>query len=256
MACHQKHKKKKTNLHNVKKNTFSKTAVSFCKILFKTCKKQVHKGYPLAGPCICNYKLELACAIRNNLSGSPVFFSPFFLFSCGWMVLNCDWMLFKSINKANLYTLKKQCLLQNSCFQSESNGDPIRAYQKREDLSEPELYQKPWGRVQISSLLLPPPTQKKEMGGGGFTIVDATWSRKLIVDLDQNHDCPLLPVKRKPMLVFQVSFPKLAGIHKLSLLQRWPTSPYKKNMFKFLAEGMKQSNLIIYISLSLCIHER
>ena len=52
-------------------------------------------------------------------------------------------------------------LLQNSCFQSESNGDPIRTYQKREDL--PELYQKPWGRVQISSLLLRiwPPKKKK-----------------------------------------------------------------------------------------------
>ena len=97
-------------------------------------------------------------------------------------------MLFKSIDKANLYKLKKNNLLQNSCvqsesngdpirayqktdvsqsesnedpirayqktevFQSESNGDPIRAYQKREDL--PELFQKPRGMVQISTLLL------------------------------------------------------------------------------------------------------
>jgi single-stranded DNA-binding protein len=29
-------------------------AVFFIKILYKNCKKQVHKGYPLAGPCICN----------------------------------------------------------------------------------------------------------------------------------------------------------------------------------------------------------
>jgi len=29
-------------------------AVFLIKILYKNCKKQVHKGYPLAGPCICN----------------------------------------------------------------------------------------------------------------------------------------------------------------------------------------------------------
>ena len=51
-------------------------------------KKKVHKGYLLAGPFICNYKLELPFAIRNNLSGSPVFFYPFFFLNCGWMVLN------------------------------------------------------------------------------------------------------------------------------------------------------------------------
>ena len=85
-------------------------------------------------------------------------------------------MLFKSINKANLNKLKY--LLQNSCFQSESNGDPIRAYQKREDLSE--LYQKPWGRVQISSVLLRIwPTLKKTMWGA-LTIVDATLPAKPI----------------------------------------------------------------------------
>ena len=45
----------------------------------------------------------------------------------------------------------------------------------------PEPYQKPWGRVQISSLQLqirPPPKQKRKKpkisGGGPFTIVDAT----------------------------------------------------------------------------------
>ena len=32
----------------------SKKAVFFIKILLNNCKKQVHKGYPLAGPCICN----------------------------------------------------------------------------------------------------------------------------------------------------------------------------------------------------------
>ena len=40
----------------------------------KTITKQVHKGYPLAGPWIRNEKLELALAIKNNLSGSSMFF--------------------------------------------------------------------------------------------------------------------------------------------------------------------------------------
>ena len=46
------------------------------------------------------------------------------------MSLNCDWMLLQNIDKAKLYKLKKK-ILQNSCFQSESNRDPIRAYQKK-----------------------------------------------------------------------------------------------------------------------------
>ena len=42
------------------------------KIIFsKRREKHVHKGYPLAGPCICNFKLELAFAKK---SASPVFF--------------------------------------------------------------------------------------------------------------------------------------------------------------------------------------
>ena len=54
-------------------------------------------------------------------------------------------------------------------FSIRINGDPIRAYLKREDL--PELYKKPWGpggRVQISGLLLqicPPQFKKKSWGG-------------------------------------------------------------------------------------------
>ena len=80
MACHQKHKEK-TNLYKLKDFTFSKTLVFFFKILFtKLQKKQLRKGYPLSGPWICNSKLELAFAIINNLLGSPVYFSFFFLF--------------------------------------------------------------------------------------------------------------------------------------------------------------------------------
>jgi len=48
------------NFYLVQKNVFC------IKILFKKCKKQVHKGYPLAGPCICNEKLELALAIKKQ----------------------------------------------------------------------------------------------------------------------------------------------------------------------------------------------
>ena len=81
-------------------------------------------------------------------------------------------MLFQSIDKANLYKLKQITFSKTDVSQSESNENPIRAYQKREDL--PELYQTRRGMVQISSLLLriwPPP--KKIIGGGPFTIFDA-----------------------------------------------------------------------------------
>ena len=56
-------------------------------------------------------------------------------------------MLFKSKNKENLYQIQNftlfsqreshQSLSENRGSQSESNEDPIRAYQKREDLSKP-----------------------------------------------------------------------------------------------------------------------
>ena len=177
MGCHQKHKKK-TNLYKLKKIPSPKQLFSVSNP-FKNCKKQVHKGYPLAGPCICNYK---ACAIRNNLLGSPVFFSPFFfkLWLHGFKL----WLnAFSKHRQSKPLQTQTNYLLQSSCFQSESNedpirayqkknqsesnGNPIRAYQKREDL--PELFQKPWGMVQISSLLLriyhPPKKKNKTMGG-------------------------------------------------------------------------------------------
>jgi len=69
IACFSK-AKNKANLCQIKNFTLFKRAVFFIKILYKNCKKQVHKGYPLAGPCICNKKLELTLAIQNNLSGS------------------------------------------------------------------------------------------------------------------------------------------------------------------------------------------
>ena len=62
--------KNKANLYQIQNFTLFKKGVFFIKILLKNCKKTVHKGYPLAGPCICNLKLELALAIKNNLSGS------------------------------------------------------------------------------------------------------------------------------------------------------------------------------------------
>ena len=107
MACHQKRKKKTLQTHFVPS---PKQPFSFSKSVLKNAKQQVHKGYPLAAPCICNYELELAFVIRNNLSGFS--FLPFLKL---WLIGS----------------------------QSESNGDTIRAYQKREDLPEP--YQKPWG---------------------------------------------------------------------------------------------------------------
>ena len=134
--------KNKANLYQIKNFTLFKKAVFFIKIRLKNCKNQVHKGYPLAGPCICNKKLELALAIRNNLPGSSRHFFPFFL--------------------------------------SESNEDPIRAHQKREDLSKP--YRSLWGRVGIFDLLLQSrPPLKKNRGGPPFTIVHPTLVLKPMV---------------------------------------------------------------------------
>ena len=96
----QEHKHSKP-LHT-QKNTFSKTAVFFVnKILLKQCTKQVHKGYPLAGPCVCNHRLELAFAIRNNLSGSSVFvFSlSFFKIMAEWFSIRIQWRSHQSLSE-------------------------------------------------------------------------------------------------------------------------------------------------------------
>ena len=105
------------------------------------CKEQVHKGYPLAGPCICNYK---TFAIRNNLFGSTVLFSPssFFLIKVEWF-----WIVIECFSKhRQSKPLQTQTnylhLLQNPCFQPEPNGDPIRAYQKT-DVSQSESNEDP-----------------------------------------------------------------------------------------------------------------
>ena len=62
------------------------------------------------------------------------------------MVFNCDCMLFKSKNKENLYQIQNftlfsqreshQSLSENRGSQSESNEDPIKAYQKTEVLNQ------------------------------------------------------------------------------------------------------------------------
>ena len=109
------------------------TAAGWSQNSAKNCIKKAR----LAGPCICNYKLNRSSAIKNDLSGSPVLFSPpTFLF------LNCDWLLLTSINKANLYKLKTLAWLAGW----------LALNQNREDLSEP--YQKPWGRVQTFDIQL------------------------------------------------------------------------------------------------------
>ena len=141
MACHQKHKKKRP-LQPKKLYFLQNSCCLFQNPLKKKCKKQVHKEYPLAAPGIRNYKLELTCAIKTTF-------------------------------RAHLYVCFPSSFWLNGS-QSESNEDPIRAYQKREDLSEP--YQKPLGEspdfwFTIAKQTTPP---KKKKRRGPFTIVDAT----------------------------------------------------------------------------------
>ena len=66
----------KANLDKFQKNIFFQNSCFLFKPLLKNCKKQVHKGYPLAGPCICNYKLKWTFAMKNNIFGNCIF-SPF-----------------------------------------------------------------------------------------------------------------------------------------------------------------------------------
>ena len=99
------------NLSKLKNLTWAKTAVSLFKILLKNCPKQVHKDYPLAGPCICNYKLEFAFAIISTLSGPIVvfLFSFLILIVVEWF-LNCDWRFTKGQTLPNLSKLKNLTL--------------------------------------------------------------------------------------------------------------------------------------------------
>ena len=67
--------KSKANLYQIQNFTLFKKAVFFIKFLLTNCKQQVHKGYPLAGPCICNYKMELALARKTTFLALVVFVS-------------------------------------------------------------------------------------------------------------------------------------------------------------------------------------
>jgi len=80
------------------------------------------------------------------------------------MVLNCD---------------SHQSLSENRGSQSESNEDPIRAYQKREDLSKPYRSLGEELRFSIYYCKADPPLKKK-IGGGLYycrCIVDVTLNR-------------------------------------------------------------------------------
>ena len=80
--------------------------------------KQVHKGYPLAGPCIRNEKLELALAIKKQ----PFWLQYVFPFSALVSLIVVEWSLIaiacfsKAENKANLYHLKDFTLFKRAAF--------------------------------------------------------------------------------------------------------------------------------------------
>ena len=110
IGCSSKAQTKQTLTNSQKKKLFFKTAVFFLNPFYRNCKKQVHKGYPLAGPCICNDKLRVnICNKKQPFWLNCYFFLLFpFTFNCGWIVLNCDWMLLQNTNKANLDKFKKK----------------------------------------------------------------------------------------------------------------------------------------------------
>ena len=114
----------------------------------KNAENRCTKGTPLQVLAFAMKKLELALAIINNLSGSSCIFFPFFL-----VFIVVEWFLIviacfskaktkQTFTKSKNFTLfsqweSHQSLSENRGSQSESNEDPIRAYQKREDLSKP-----------------------------------------------------------------------------------------------------------------------
>ena len=133
MACHHKHKKK-TYLFKLENFTFFKTVCFLFQNPLKN--EKIHKRYPFAGPCICNYKLELAFAINKQPFGLTRVFSfllPFL--NCGWMVLNQNPMKIPS--------------------------EPIRKERICQNLTR------------FFALQLQSRTPPKKKGRGGFTIVDA-----------------------------------------------------------------------------------
>ena len=88
----------------------------------------MQKTGPQRVPPCRSLHLQLKIGISTCNKKQPFWLSCIFLpsflsvFNCGWMVFNCD---------------SHQSLSENRGSQSESNEDPIRAYQKREDLSKP-----------------------------------------------------------------------------------------------------------------------
>ena len=219
MACHQKHK----NSNKPLQFCLLQNSCFLFQIPFKKLQKeQVHKGYPLAGPCMCNYKLELAFAIRNNLFRlTCIFFLVLPFLNFGWMVLYCDWMLFQSTDKANLYKVKK-CLLQSSCLQSESNGDPIKACQKiRKQMflnqnpmkipSEPIRKQKFFNQ---NPMEIPSEPVRKERICQNFFRSLGRWSRFLIYYCESDPR----PPKKKDRVGFTIVDAKLLLLPILLLL--------------------------------------
>ena len=120
----------KANLYQIQSFTVFKKTGFFMKILLNNCKKQVHKGYPLAGPCICNSKLEFALAIINNLSGSSWFFFPSSLV----FLIVAEWFLFVIACFSKAKT--KQTFTKSKTLPCSVNENPIKAYQKTEVLKQ------------------------------------------------------------------------------------------------------------------------
>jgi len=76
IACFSK-AKNKANPYQIKNFTLFKKNVFFIKILLKNAKNMSTKGTPLKVLAFAIKNWELALAIRNNLSGSAVFFPSF-----------------------------------------------------------------------------------------------------------------------------------------------------------------------------------
>ena len=87
------------------------------------------------------------------------------------MVCNCD---------------SHQSLSENRGSQSESNEDPIRAYQKREDLSKP--YRSLGEELGCSIYYCKADPPQKKYGGPPFTIVDVTLEQIHIHNIYRERD--------------------------------------------------------------------
>ena len=127
--------------------------ISLLKSFQKNCKKNGPQRVPPCRPLHVQLKIGIStCNKKTTFLAQLYFFPPSLVF-----LIVAEWCLIVILTKA---------YQKNRGSQSESNEDPIRAYQKREDLSKP--YRSLGEELGFSIYYCkadPPKKKKKKIGG-------------------------------------------------------------------------------------------